>query len=635
MTALAAAVKSIKNAAGGNAVMVALLALASAVLLWASFPPVNAWPLAWVALAPLLIALDRARSWQAAWGIAYLSGFVFFLMAIGWIRFVTVPGLVVLSAYLALFFGILGSLHYYIRHRFSSVSTCFLLSAGWVILEYFRSTLFTGFGWASLWASQADFKSLLPLASVTGAAGISFLVILVNIVLKERLVGRLKQNWIVGVVLAALIFIVGWGAVVSAPVNRTSAAIPIAVIQPNISLAEALDSRLKADLVHRQLELSRRTLAHGPKLVIWPETSFPRFMWDSPELVEEIQSFARENGVYVLFGAVTRKNEQYYNSAVLISPFGAAPVVRSKRHLVVFGEYIPFREKFPILADMVPIDDLTPGEEDALFDVPGLGKFGVLICFEDTLPEVARRYVRQGAGFLVNMTNDAWYRDSGQPRMHLNNALFRSVENRRMLVRATNTGESCVVDAFGRETECVKDNQDRRVLIEGFMVVSVNPEVYMTVNTNLNETFVLICGLVFLISVLFIMRRKLKRLSPAKKILLIDDDRTMHTMLKTILSTHGFEMISAVNGEVGLSLAKTEKPDLILLDVIMPTLKGREVCQRLKACPETVHIPVLFFTSKSSPDDLAAEVKVGSVGHITKPVNSATLISFINKTLRL
>lgn len=118
-----------------------------------------------------------------------------------------------------------------------------------------------------------------------------------------------------------------------------------------------------------------------------------------------------------------------------------------------------------------------------------------------------------------------------------------------------------------------------------------------------------------------------------KKVLIVDDERTLHAVLKPVLRAHGFEVCSAFSGEEGLLLARTEKPDIIVLDVIMPTMKGREVCRRLKEDPVTQSIPVLFLTSKSSEDDIKAELALGAIGHITKPINSTVLVQHIKKLL--
>ena len=157
----------------------------------------------------------------------------------------------------------------------------------------------------------------------------------------------------------------------------------------------------------------------------------------------------------------------------------------------------------------------------------------------------------------------------------------------------------------------------------------------MTWYTKCGDWFILVCVMILAAALIASLRRKKRTVTESKKILLIDDERTLHVMLKPILGSYGFEVISATSGEAGLALAVTEKPGLILLDVIMPTIKGREVCKRLKESPETAHIPILFLTAKDSEDDVKAELAAGAVGHVTKPINSASLVRLIKKTMGL
>lgn len=118
-----------------------------------------------------------------------------------------------------------------------------------------------------------------------------------------------------------------------------------------------------------------------------------------------------------------------------------------------------------------------------------------------------------------------------------------------------------------------------------------------------------------------------------RSVLVIDDDESISKIVRPILFAHGYSVLAATTGEDGLQIAKKQKPDLILLDVILPGIKGREVCARLKEDPDTKNIPVVFLTAKDSPEDLRAEKEVGSSGHLTKPVNAKTLIEMIQSVL--
>ncbi len=117
------------------------------------------------------------------------------------------------------------------------------------------------------------------------------------------------------------------------------------------------------------------------------------------------------------------------------------------------------------------------------------------------------------------------------------------------------------------------------------------------------------------------------------KILIVDDEKGLHATLKPILNAHGFDVVSAYDGEEGLAMVVSEKPDIVILDVIMPGIKGREVCRKIKADPVSMNIPVLFLTAKSSEDDIRAEIEAGGCGHISKPINSMPLVRQIQKIL--
>lgn len=475
------------------------LSLVSGLLLWLSFPPVGIPLFSWVSLGPLLWLLDQTTTKRAAFGWAYLTGFVFFLAVLQWIHFVTILGLILLALYLALYFGVFG-VWYVWALQFRPAVRLFLVPAGWVVLEYVRGNFLTGFNWGSLGHSQARVSGLTAFAAAGGVAGVSFLVAHVNVLLKEIVAASVyKRPWRGYAIMAgAVSLVLSLGFAVSrfeGSVLQPGAAIRVALVQPNISLAEAWSPGLKAYTVRRQIEMSREALPERPELIIWPENSFPQFVFELPELFEEVRAFAREHKVSLLIGAVTQEKGQYFNSVLLIWPNGEVRATHSKRHLVLFGEYIPFRKELPFLSDIVPIDDFTPGREDTIFELPNGKKFAVLVCFEDTIPGLARRYVEKGADFLVNMTNDAWFQDVGQQRMHLENAIFRSVENTRPLVRATNTGESCAVRQNGDMIGCVEGPSGHRVLVEGVSVLSIIPSSGQTIYRKYGEIFTFLCFL--------------------------------------------------------------------------------------------------------------------------------------------
>lgn len=419
----------------------------------------------------------------------------------------TVIGMLLLVSYLALYFGVFG-LFYRWSAGYSLLSRIFLVPAAYVILEFVRERVFGGFGWASLSHTMAHNTLLIQLADVTGAAGVSFLIVMVNVVFKEHFVRWQEQRrsdaalWSAALVTGVVVLgVLAYG--LSCLSAGPRAVIRAGVVQANISLAEAWDPVQKPSTVERHLELSRRILPGRPDLIVWPETSFPQFIWQYPGLWDRVRDLARGAAVPLMVGAVTREGKDYFNSAILVGRDGKEGLRYDKTHLVLFGEFIPFRRAFPFLAGLIGIDDFTPGRADRLFSfLPG-APFSVLICFEDTLPWLARRAVDQGALFLVNMTNDAWFAASPGAAMHFDNAVFRAVENRRSLVRSTNTGQSGLIDMYGRRSYL----GEGRLLEPGAGVFEVPLDNRMTFYTKYGDVFTGACflGILFFI---FVGRKK-------------------------------------------------------------------------------------------------------------------------------
>ena len=108
-------------------------------------------------------------------------------------------------------------------------------------------------------------------------------------------------------------------------------------------------------------------------------------------------------------------------------------------------------------------------------------------------------------------------------------------------------------------------------------------------------------------------------------ILLIDDDASFRRVLGRRLEQQGFRVVDAEDGEEGLRIAEELLPDLILLDIMMPKMKGREVCALLKAKPNTRRIPVIFLSALGLADHISAGMRLGADDYIVKPFHAAQL----------
>jgi len=486
-----------------NCVQGVFLCCFSAVSLWLAFPKTDIWPLSWVGLVPLMFAL-RGKNPLASFFMAYFCGLVFFSGTLYWFVHVTKLGAVLIVMYCAVYFGLFGLGYNYFRDK-TIVVKMFLIPAVWVIFEFLRANLFTGFGWAGLGQSQYKNLPMIQIADITGTYGISFLIVMVNVVwerifqlfLEKKSVVK-EKGMLKAVCLALCLLALTWGY----GMKRLSEeggddGLSIAVVQGNIPQELKWHEFYWPDILAKYQILTQQAALENPDLIIWPETSFPGYIGEHEDLFEKLKNFTKEVNIPLLFGAVVKQGERYFNSAVLLSNEGGVLEQYNKIHLVPFGEYIPFRRFFPFLSQIVPIADFESGAREVLFPFPSsrsvVKYFSVLICFEDTVPRLSRMVVQRGAQLLINVTNDAWFQDTKAPFLHLQAAVFRSIENRRALVRSTNTGVSCFIDPYGRIVKAVEDVRQKKTYVLGHAVNEVPFRSQMTFYTRLGDIFTYLC----------------------------------------------------------------------------------------------------------------------------------------------
>ena len=475
------------------------LSILSGILLSLPFFDGRLWIFAWFGFAPLFFAL-RGKSKGRAFLLSYFTGVIFWAGTIYWLIHVTLLGQVLLILFLSLYFGFFGLFVFASRQAPGAIRLFFIPSL-WVFLEYLRAHLFSGFGWALLGYSQYLNLPIIQIADIFGAYGVSFLIIMVNLALWELIVvlgikyqvSGIRRNFSFLVPFFCLLFSLAYGfyKLYRTPNHEPRTALEISVIQGNIPQELKWDKGSQALILDRYAQLSQKAALEKPDLIIWPEAASPGFIGVAEDdwLSEHIFAVAKETGIPLLLGSVVRENKNYFNSALLIDRQGRIAGRYDKLHLVPFGEYVPLKELFPFLETIVPVGDFTSGDSYTLFSLSpsalpplsgpagacpvrnysairkekevsdGAGvKFGVLICFEDTIPELSRNFVKKGADFLVNITNDGWFKETKAPYQHLAGSVFRAVENRVPLVRAANTGVSCFIDSRGRIKAKVAEN---------------------------------------------------------------------------------------------------------------------------------------------------------------------------------
>jgi len=493
------------------------LAAFSALLLVFSFPGFNLWFLAFFAFIPLFYLLERSTPRQA-FCLAYLFGLIFWWGNIYWLINVTFLGTAVLILYLSLYpalFALVFKRHF----RGNSLPGIIITGLFWVILEFLRSYLLTGFPWSLLAYTQQFNPVFIQSADIAGAWGVSFLVILVNLLAYLFLNSLLRRQKLPRMIFIPLLIIscaLLYGFYkLHAPLARgRSGALRVCVVQGNIPQELKWDPKEREFITEKYCALTRKASAGNPDLVIWPEAALPVVLQDEPAVFARVEKLAREIKIPILLGAVTRRGGSYYNSAIMVSSTGQVSNFYDKLHLVPFGEYIPLRKTLPFLETIAPIGDIEKGRQFTIFQVnprnraEAGGNLGVLICFEDLFPELSAGFVRKGAGFLVNITNDAWYMKTAAAAQHFQASVFRAVENNVFLVRSANTGISGFISPRGQIISLVSDKEGNVIFIDGYLSEEiVLGQKNLTFYSRFGDIFILLVSF-YLFGALLLSRKK-------------------------------------------------------------------------------------------------------------------------------
>jgi len=491
---------------GATGLHPAVAAVGSALLLWTTFPPADWGWFAWVALVPLFLLVVSRRSRLSLYLGAWAGGFVFWGLAVQWVRLTDESawlGWLAMAGALSVFWPLFLALS---RLAVLRLRLPLMVAAPvvWVALEYARAYILSGFPWYYLAHSQHLTLPVIQVADVAGSLGVSVVIAVVNAWVVDLLTLPLlrptprgarptpRQWFRFGVVAVLVGGTLGYGAF-RLGTSRFRPGPRVALLQSSL-LQHLKESRDPDDIVAIYRNLVDRALRaeNRPDLVVWPETSYP-FSYvtiDPATGPEELASQAREinpkfttaqrieqrnkiaahlhawadqAGVPMLVGGITGVHRpggySKYNSAMLFAPGVATAQVFHKMHLVPFGEYVPLIGTFPWLTMLTPyrgsqVPSLAFGREATTLTL-GPYRLAPVICFEDTVPHVVRQFFRdtkdgRPPDLLVNMSNDGWFQGSSEHDMHLAVSVFRCVENRVPLVRAANTGVSAIVDGNGR-----------------------------------------------------------------------------------------------------------------------------------------------------------------------------------------
>jgi apolipoprotein N-acyltransferase len=315
----------------------------------------------------------------------------------------------------------------------------------WVTVEYLRSVLFSGFPWMFSGYALVPYSGVLQLVTWTGIYGLSFLATAVSSIIVFAI---LKRSVAWGVT-AAVIIAAAW---VLPPLGVQTSSDPIAVrsVQTNISLNQPWQKPQSDDLLNELVALSTRDTGAKPRLVIWPETPAPFYLKEDAEFRSRMQTIARTLGAYFLVGYIDSVGTEPTNSAALLNPAGEQISRYDKMHLVPFGEYIPMKRLLFFAESLTKqVGDFAFGKNYTVSDLDG-HKVSTVICYESIFPNLVRQFVNSGSQLIILITNDGWFGESSAPYQHLRMGVVRAVENRRYMIRTTNTGISAIIDPYGK-----------------------------------------------------------------------------------------------------------------------------------------------------------------------------------------
>jgi apolipoprotein N-acyltransferase len=475
-----------------------VVGLLSAVLLVVSFPPFHTPEFAYACLVPgIFWAYMRPRLKVFAWTL-FAAQAVGWTINLSWLHPVTWAGLLVLGPIVGAWTGTWYLAAWWTMPRMVGRRTPVRLLAmlglagTWVVVEWTRTWLFGGFPWMPLAATQWERLSVLQVAAYTGAGGVSFVIVATNVAFAayaHRLfreggvgLGRRSQEFL----LAMFLLLMCLSLMIQETTHRAQYAVPfanVAFVQPDIPATVKWDPAKAPGIIQT---LASTTLEAGrlhPDLILWPESTTPYPLrggdQSMPRFVGQLAARTKAPmlvGADAIEGAGTA-HERYFNAAFVVDPeLGVQTAYYAKRRLVQFGEYIPLRPLFGWVGKFAPLgDDFTPGDDSTPLIVPlsrGAAAFGVLICYEDLFPRLAREEVLSGADALVVVTNDAWYGEGAAAYQHAAHSVLRAIETRRPVLRCGNAGWSGWIDEFG-SIRWVQKDENGSIYFRGASMANV------------------------------------------------------------------------------------------------------------------------------------------------------------------
>jgi apolipoprotein N-acyltransferase len=440
-----------------------------------ALPRMSFWVFGWFGLVPCFFAANESQTSRQSGVIGLIAGFIFHAVVLHWIyltcRFAQIPALVGAMAWLglALVLALNWAVGCFIVRWLSDITPTFLRpwmwAVSWTAIAAFSQNWTSRLNVDLLTYTQGPNLALLQAGSWGGPNVVGFLVVLVNAAIAEawpEAMSREKKYSSAvaplsfSFALTAFIWVHGAWLLLNKPA-LTGSAVPVQILQPNIDQYRKWDVTSVDQILSGLDDLLTAPSANRAQLVVWPETSIPRWVARG-EAVPEAAKWAKKNAASHLVGIIARPEFESgpTNGVQLVAGSGEVAGFYAKRQLVPFGEYVPLRSFVPRfvidrwLGALDQLGDMTPGPHAPELLTTAFGPTAVTICYEAMFPRWARLDVSRGARLLVNVTNDGWYKDSWGPYQHFAANALRAIENRVTVIRSGNTGISAVIDPWGQ-----------------------------------------------------------------------------------------------------------------------------------------------------------------------------------------
>jgi apolipoprotein N-acyltransferase len=486
------------------------LAIISGVLLALSMPRPGIWPIAWVGLAPLIVALHNARARDAVL-YGFIAGLVYFGAILYWISIFGYLPWILVAIKESIFYAAFALAASRLLPGKTGLKGYLIVPSVWTALQWLRSLGTYGFTWGSFAHSQAANFVVLQLASVAGPWLIDFSICFINLAVAESVISSKRRAGTAAIASIAVIIVWSAGFAIIKTAPRTNPNTKVAIIQGNVDQDVVPDLDYLADTYVKYSALSSKAVDGGAQVIVWPETTLPTEITDVGWGGVLSGLAAKSKATYII-GAYAPSSDPHsalcYNSALCYGPDGECIGAYHKVRLVPFGEFVPLRNYLPFLDRYgIRSQDVLPGKSHDLIKT-NIGKIGISICFESLFADISRNETKSGARALYVITNDAWFERTSAAQEHLMMSKLRAVENRRYVVRGAATGISAIIDPYGRV------QNDLGIFKRGIVCGEIEPLRVITPYTRFGDWLAYVCVLISTTAITVSalrMRRKIKQ----------------------------------------------------------------------------------------------------------------------------